>query len=114
MMTSVAAPALAHHGWSWAEEQQTVLEGTIKEISMAPPHPSLRVTAADGVVWQVDLGNPRQTERSKFTADTAKPGDAITVLGNKNQDKSKMHMKAVRITIAGKNYDLYPERIKSN
>ena len=81
---------------------------------MAPPHPSLQVTAGDGVLWQIDLANPNQTERSGFTATSAKPGDAIVVLGNRHQDKTKMMMKAVRITVAGKTYDLYPERIKTN
>lgn len=111
---SLAAPALAHHGWSWAESVQMTLEGTISSISMSPPHPMLQVTAKDGVVWQVDLGNPRQTADSGFTGTTAKPGDAITVLGNRNRDAAKAHMKAVRITLAGKNYDLYPERIGTN
>ena len=58
--------AFAHHGWSWAEEDQTELTGTIESISMSPPHPVLKVKAADGI-WQVDLGNPSQTERSGFT-----------------------------------------------
>jgi hypothetical protein len=107
-------PAVAHHGWSWAESEQIELVGTIQTISMAPPHPTLHVTAEDGVLWQVDLGNPRQTERSGFTADTAKPGDSITVLGNRAKDRSEMHMKAVRITIAGENYDMYPERIQTD
>jgi len=114
-MTSRDAPlpAAAHHGWSWAEEQQTELKGIIKTVSMAPPHPTLHVTAADGVLWQVDLGNPNQTARSGFAEGSAKPGDAIVVLGNKALDKSKW-MKAVRITVAGKQYDMYPERIRSN
>jgi len=106
--------AIAHHGWSWAEPQQTTLTGAIQSISMSPPHPTLQVIGADGAVWQVDLGNPNQTERSGFTGETAKPGDAITVLGNRNTERARNHMKAVRITIAGKNYDLYPERIASN
>ncbi len=114
MLGSSLAPALAHHGWSWAEGEKTTLQGTIKTISMAPPHPMLHVTAADGRVWQVDLGNPNQTANSGFTGNTAKPGDAITVLGNRSQDRAKAHMKAVRITIAGKNYDMYPERIGTN
>ena len=113
-VAGVSLPAAAHHGWSWAEEKQTELKGTIKTISMAPPHPSLQVTAADGVLWQIDLGNPNQTERSGFTATSGKPGDEIVVLGNRALDKSKMWMKAVRITIAGKNYDMYPERIRTN
>ncbi|WP_191060092.1 DUF6152 family protein [Geminicoccus harenae] len=105
-------PALAHHGWSWAEGEQMTLEGTIQSISMSPPHPVLQVQDAEGVVWQVDLGNPRQTERSGFTGDTAEPGDAITVLGNRSKDPDDMHMKAVRITIDGQNYDMYPDRIQ--
>jgi hypothetical protein len=108
-----ALPASAHHGWSFAEEAQSELKGVIKTISMAPPHPTLHVTAADGVLWQVDLGNPNQTARSGFTGTTAKPGDAIVVLGNKAKDKTAW-MKAVRITLDGKNYDMYPERIRTN
>ena len=34
--------------------------------------------------------------------------------GNRGKDKSKMHMKAVRITVAGKQYDMYPERFRTN
>lgn len=114
MLLAAAAPALAHHGWSWANSEKMTLQGTIKTISMAPPHPTLHVTAQDGTVWQVDLGNPRQTAASGFTGNTAKPGDAVTVLGNRNLDSAKAHMKAVRITIAGRNYDMYPERIDTN
>lgn len=103
--------AWAHHGWSWAEGEQTTLEGTIREVSMSPPHPILMVEATDGKVWQVDLGNPRQTERSGFTGASARPGDAVTVLGNRALESSEPHMKAVRITIGGTDFDMYPERI---
>jgi len=77
------------------------------------PHRTRRPVraAGDGVVWRVELGNPTLTARSGFNAKTAKPGDAIVVLGNRH--KSKVHMKAVRITIAGRNYDIYPERIRA-
>ena len=104
-------PALAHHGWDWAQAEQTEMKGTIQKVSMAPPHPALTVKAADGVVWQVDLSNPGQTERSGFTGNSAKAGDSIVILGNRHKDKAKRVMKAVRITIGGKSYDLYPERI---
>ena len=107
-------PALAHHGWNWAEDQQSELSGTVKSVSMAPPHPSLQVTATDGKQWLIDLANPNQTERAGFTAASAKPGDAVVVLGNRSKDKSQLWMKAVRITVGDKTYDLYPERIKSN
>ncbi|WP_374730649.1 DUF6152 family protein [Aliirhizobium terrae] len=113
LFATIAGTAFAHHGWAWAEGEQTTLEGTIQSISFAPPHPSLTVMS-EGVVWQIDLGNPRQTERSGFAEGSAKVGDAITVLGNKSQDENEKLMKAVRITVAGKNFDMYPERIKTN
>ncbi|TLX58687.1 hypothetical protein DN826_04765 [Stutzerimonas nosocomialis] len=111
-MALFATQAFAHHGWAWAEEEQSELKGTITEISMAPPHPALRVKAQDGRSWQVDLGNPSQTQRSGFTADSAKVGDDITVLGNRSKEPNEAHIKAVRITVGGKQYDMYPERIK--
>ncbi len=111
-MVLFTAQAFAHHGWAWAEEEQSELKGTITEISMVPPHPVLRVKAQDGRLWQVDLGNPNQTQRSGFTDDTAKVGDDITVLGNRTKEPNEAHMKAVRITVGGKQYDMYPERIK--
>lgn len=111
-LTLFAMQAFAHHGWAWAEDEQTELKGSISEISMAPPHPTLRVKAEDGRTWQVDLGNPHQTQRSGFTGDTAKVGDDITVLGNRTKEPNKAHIKAVRITVGGKQYDMYPERIK--
>ena len=107
---SVAAQA--HHGWSWAEGEQMTLQGQIARISMAPPHPVLTVQTADGGRWQVDLGNPSQTERSGFTGSTAQVGDAITVRGNRSKDAQAQHMKAVRITVGGQHYDMYPERIR--
>lgn len=111
-MVLFATQAFAHHGWAWAEEELSELKGTITEISMAPPHPVLRVKAQDGRLWQVDLGNPNQTQRSGFTGDTAKVGDGITVLGNRTKEPNEAHIKAVRITVGGKQYDMYPERIK--
>lgn len=109
-----AASAVAHHGWSWAEGEQMQLEGTIDSISMSPPHPVLQVRDGSGVVWRVDLGNPNQTARSGFTAETARVGDPITVIGNRNKDPDQIHMKAVRIVLAGRNYDMYPERVRAD
>lgn len=106
--------ALAHHGWAWAEDAQSTLTGKVLSVSMSAPHPTLQVTDADGAIWQVDLGNPSQTQRSGFTAESASAGVAITVLGNRNRDHERKHMKAVRVTIDGKSFDMYPERIRSN
>ena len=38
---ATSIPARAHHGWDWAQAEQTEMKGTIQKVSMAPPHPSL-------------------------------------------------------------------------
>ena len=111
---ATATAALAHHGWSWAEAELTTLEATVNTVSLAPPHPSLSVTDSSGQVWQVELGNPGRTERSGFTADTVAPGGAIVILGNRSLDPQEFVIKAVRVTVAGQAYDMYPERIPAN
>lgn len=106
-----ATAAVAHHGWSWAEGEPTTLEGTIRTIEFAPPHPTLDVeTAADGL-WHIELGNPRQTERSGFVEGEAAVGDPIVVLGNRSMEPDAKVMKAVRITVGDRSYDIYPSRI---
>lgn len=103
--------AVAHHGWSWAEQQQSELSGTIRDIYIGPPHPRLQVEAQDGT-WTVELGNPRQTERAGFVEGSAKPGDTVVVLGNKPAEGNEKRIKAVKITISGKDFVFYPERLK--
>lgn len=103
--------ALAHHGWSWAEGELTRLTGTITAIVIAPPHPTLTVRMEDGVDWTVELGNPGRTQRSGFVEGVAAPGDIVTVLGNRAMGSAEPRIKAVRITIEGRDFDMYPERI---
>lgn len=110
--TLLASAALAHHGWDWAEDAQTELSGTIVDIYIGPPHPELTVETADDDVWTIELGNPRATERSGFVEGVAEPGDTVTVLGHRSLDHGERLMKAVRITIDGQNYDLYPDLIQ--
>jgi hypothetical protein len=112
-LAAAATAASAHHGWSWAEADQIELTGTIRSISFAPPHPTLEVEAEDGL-WRVELGNPNQTQRSGFVEGEAEVGDTIRALGNRSMDPDEKRMKAVRITVGDKTYDIYPDRIQSN
>jgi hypothetical protein len=109
----IASAALAHHGWSWAEDEQTELTGTIREIYIGPPHPALEVETDDGM-WTIELANPRATERAGFVEGSASAGDEVVVLGHRSLDANEKRMKAVRITVEGKQFDLYPDRIRSS
>lgn len=104
--------AFAHHGWDWAEEQQSELSGTVKEVFVGPPHPRLQVDTGSDGVWQVDLGNPTQTANAGFTDASAKAGDKVTVTGNRSKKAGEKLIKAVKINIGGKDFVFYPQRVK--
>ncbi|MBD9371387.1 hypothetical protein IB238_01875 [Rhizobium sp. ARZ01] len=114
ILAFAATASFAHHGWTWAEEEQTELKGIIRTVVIAPPHPTLDVETASDGLWKIELGNPRQTQRSGFVEGSAKQGDQVVVLGNRSLDPDEKRMKAVRITVNGKVFDIYPERIKMN
>lgn len=106
--------AAAHHGWSWAEAEQVELTGVIREIYIGQPHPTLRVETARDGLWTIELGNPSQTRRAGFTAESAQAGDQITALGNRSSQAGEKRMKAVRVSVRGKSYDIYPDRIRGS
>lgn len=107
-----ASAAFAHHGWDWADEQQSELSGTIKEVYVGPPHPRLQVDTGSDGVWQVDLGNPTQTANAGFTETSAKAGDQVTVTGNRSKKEGEKLIKAVKINLGGKDFVFYPQRVK--
>ncbi|MBF6617122.1 DUF6152 family protein [Pollutimonas thiosulfatoxidans] len=109
LMTS----AWAHHGWNWADSEQIKLTGTVKSVSMVPPHPRLEVETPNDGVWRIELANPAQTKRAGFIEGSAKPGDSVNVTGNRSKDHTEKRMKAVQITVGDKAYDIYPDRISA-
>lgn len=104
--------AAAHHGWAWAEGEQTELRGTVREVYIGQPHPTLRVQSAEGSVWIVELANPRQTANAGFTETSARPGDQVIAIGNRSRNQAELRMKAVRLRVGERSYDIYPERIR--
>lgn len=108
-----AVPALAHHGWSWTVEELSELKGVIREVYVGNPHATLEVDV-DGQIWRVELAPPRATGQAGFTEASAKPGDEVTAIGNRSLDKAERRMKAVRIIVGGRTYDVYPNRVPSD
>jgi hypothetical protein len=101
--------AFAHHGWFWTAEGEFVLEGIVQEIYLGNPHATLKVQAEDEL-WHVDLAPPSRTAAAGFVEGVAEVGDEVILTGQRSADMDELVMKAVRITIDGVNYDVYPDR----
>ena len=110
---ALPATAFAHHGWAWTDEGFFELTGIIRAVYVGNPHATLDVDV-EGEIWRVELAPPRQTERAGFTEASAKVGDEVTAIGNRSRDEAERRMKAVRLTVGGKTYDVYPGRAPSN
>jgi hypothetical protein len=105
----LAGAALAHHGWSWTEDGSFQLEGIIRDIYVGNPHATLDVDV-EGEIWRVELAPASRTIAAGFTEDAAKPGDEVTAIGSRSRDETERRMKAARIIVGGKTYDVYPDR----
>ena len=65
---------------------------------------------AKGEKWEVEVGQPWRNERAGLTDEMLKPGQVITAHGHRSAKESERLMKAERIVIDGKSYNLYPDR----
>jgi Family of unknown function (DUF6152) len=109
---SLAFPAVAHHGWAGQSDQQTEISGKVsKPVNLNGPHATMQIIS-EGQVWEITLAPPARAQSAGLTPSTLKVGDTVTVLGNRNSDPKRFEMKTVRVTSAGKNFDVYPDRIK--
>jgi hypothetical protein len=108
----LTAPAFAHHGWAWTEDEPFELTGTIEEIYIGNPHVTLKVRAEDGV-WDVDLAPLSRTVAAGFDEDAAEVGDEVTCVGFRSRDHAERRMKAARVVVNGSTYDVYPDRVPS-
>jgi Family of unknown function (DUF6152) len=108
----LADSALAHHGWSGQSDKQSQVSGTVhRPVSLNGPHATMQIIA-DGQVWEVTLAPPARTQSAGLTPTTLKVGDAVTITGNRSSDAKRLEMKTVRVSVNGRNYDVYPDRIR--
>jgi hypothetical protein len=83
-----AVPMFAHHGGAAYDTTQTVaLKGTVVEFDFINPHCQLFINVADDggkiVKWDGEFTNPGTLHRRGWTKDMFKPGDQITIIGNR-------------------------------
>ena len=102
------APIAAHHGWGWATGEEFELAGVVRSVRHGNPHGSMVIATRSGV-WTVETGQPWRNDRAGVTS-LLRAGTRLTVHGHRSARRGERLMKAERIVIAGKSYNLYPDR----
>jgi len=107
-----AQHALAHHGWGGQIREPFELSGTLHTgVSLAGPHATMQIEDENGQVWDITLAPPRRTSGAGLTEDMIPVGAQVSIVGNRNADMNRDEVKTMRVTYAGKNYDVYPDRL---
>jgi hypothetical protein len=109
-LASLAAPALAHHGWRWTDSGEFELTGLITEARLGNPHGLLTIDA-DGEIWTAEVGQPWRNERAGLTDAMMTPGTEVTIRGERHADPAQLVVKAEVVVIGGTEHVLYPDRL---
>src|SRR5262245_25380011 len=88
------APLLAHHEISakFDPAKSSTLNGLVTYVDWRNPHVHVLINAREGerqISWAIELESPLDLERSGWTRDSVKPGDAVTVQGILARDGSR-------------------------
>ena len=106
---SLTQPVWAHHGWGWATEEEFQLSGEITAVRLGNPHGEVTVDVK-GERWIVEVGQPWRNEKAGLTQKLLSKGQVITAHGHRSAKKGQRLMKAERVIINGRSYNLYPDR----
>ena len=105
----LAQGAMAHHGWGWASDEEFQVTGSITNVRLGNPHGEVTLSVK-GEDWVVEVGQPWRNERAGLTPALLSVGRLITVHGHRSAKESERLVKAERVVIDGKSYNLYPDR----
>jgi uncharacterized protein DUF6152 len=93
----------AHHGSAAYDLNSSTVTGTIVEFQFVNPHCQLRVDAKDDkgnvVQWTGEFTNPAALHRRGWTKEMFKPGDQITLIGNRAKSGAPF-MRVLRLEMA--------------
>ena len=101
--------AWAHHGWGWATKEEFELTGTITDVRLGNPHGEVTLEV-DGERWVVEVGQPWRNARAGLRDELLRVGQVITAHGHRSAKEGERVMKAERVVIDGRHYNLYPDR----
>src|SRR5687767_14212038 len=97
----------AHRGWGWVTNQEFALTGMITDVRLGNPHGEVTLDV-DGKTWIVEIGQPQRHDRVGLSEERLRVGQIITVHGYRFAKVDKLLVRAKRVVINGKIYDLYP------
>jgi DNA/RNA endonuclease YhcR with UshA esterase domain len=85
----------AHHGSSNYDLSKSVsVKGTVTQFEFMNPHSAIRLEAKDdkgnAEQWLIEADSPNNLARAGWTRDSLKPGDLVTIVGNRLKDGSKV------------------------
>jgi hypothetical protein len=103
------AIALAHHGWSWTTGDNVEVTGVIEQADLGMPHGRLTLDV-DGEAWTVEVGQPWRNERAGLEDGDLAPGVEVRIEGEPAADTAERRVKAERLWIGARGYELYPDR----
>ena len=101
----IAAPALAHHGWSSYDADKTItLTAPVSEVTWGNPHGAAQVRH-QGKVWNVVLAPVTRMEARGLTRAMLTEGKPVTLIGYPRSDGTA-EMRIERVVADGKTVEL--------
>jgi hypothetical protein len=87
--------ASAHHGSSNYDLSKSVsVKGTVTQFEFMNPHSAIHLETKDDKgnteQWLIEADSPNNLARAGWTRDSLKPGDLVTIVGNRLKDGSKV------------------------
>ena len=105
----VSTPIFAHHGASAYEPKSTTLKGTITDYQFMNPHTELSFDVKDSAgkseSWTAEAASALTMSRLGWNKGMFKPGDQITVEGNRARNGSHT-MRLRKVVANGKEYTI--------
>ena len=89
----ISGPAFAHHSMSMYDRgHETTFKARITQFDWVNPHTQITFTVTDdrGNIekWVAEGPGPNRLANHGWSKDSLKPGDEITIIGNRNRDGS--------------------------
>ena len=105
VLAATAGAASAHHGWgSYDASKAFKISAPVEMVRWVNPHVHIMLHH-DGAMWQATLAPLSRMERRGLSQELLKAGATVTAEGYPST-KTANEMRAERITVDGKTYEM--------